>query len=343
MDQIMTNATQTSNNCVFVSGATGLLGSHVVRELVARNYSVKAFVEYNANTATINGLKNLEICYGTILDADALVRESAKCMYIIHVAASTCVFPSRNKLVKEINVTGTKNMIEAALRNNTKRMIHVGSANTFGYSSIDNPGNETLPFCCGKFKLDYIDSKFEAHQEVLNAVNEKQLPAIIVCPTFMLGKYDSKPGSGALVASIYNNTLPGYTKGGKNYVHVNDVAIAIVNALHMGKIGESYILGHQNLNYKEAFELIAKSTGRKAPQLCLPKWLTVFYGATNELFCKAVGITPKVTLAIARIGNEGFYYDSRKAIRELKMPQTPIDVAVRDCFLWLKENNLLNK
>ena len=339
----MTSATCLSNSCVFVSGATGLLGSHVVRELVARNYSVKAFVEYDTNTATINGLKNLEICYGTILDADALVRESAECAYIIHIAASTCVFPSRNKLVKEINVSGTKNMIEAALKNNAKRMIHVGSANTFGYSGIDNPGYEALPFCCRKFKLDYIDSKFEAHQEVLNAVYNKQLPAIIVCPTFMLGKYDSKPGSGALVASIYNNTLPGYTKGGKNYVHANDVAIAIVNALHMGKIGEAYILGNQNLNYKEAFELIAKTTGCKAPLVCLPKWLTVFYWATNELFCKVIGKTPKVTLAIARIGNEGFYYDSRKAISELKMPQTPVDVAVRDCFLWLKENNLLNK
>jgi dihydroflavonol-4-reductase len=340
---ITSNTTVPNNGSVFISGATGLLGSHVVRELIKRTYRVKAFVEPSTNTSTIIGFSDLEICYGNILDPEAVVRASKGCDYIIHVAASTSVFPSRNKLVKEVNVTGTKNIIEAALKNGIKRMIHVGSANTFGYNTINLPGNETVPFCCGKFKLDYIESKYEAHQEVIHAVRKRNLPAIIVCPTFMLGKYDSKLGSGALVASIYNNSLPGYTKGGKNYVHANDVAIAIVNALNKGKIGESYILGHQNLNYKEAFELIAKTIGCKAPSVCLPKWLTVFYGATNELICKTIGKTPKVTLAIARIGNEGFYYDSSKAVRELEMPQTPIDVAVRDCFLWLKENNLLNK
>jgi len=327
---------------VFLTGAEGLLGNHVTRELISRNNHVKVLIESGKSNNTLVGLENMTFCYGNILDAKYIERETRDCNYIIHAAASISVYPSKNPLVQEINFTGTKNIISAAIKNKTKKVIHVGSANSFGFGTLMYPGNETTPFNCGKFNLDYIDSKYLAHQEVLNAIKTYSLPAIVVCPTFMLGKYDSKPGSGALVASIYNKSLPGYSKGGKNYIYVNDVAVAIVNALELGRIGESYILGHQNLTYKDAFELIARTIGVKAPSLGIPKWIITLYGGANQFICELLNKTPRVTYSIARISNETFYYDSSKAVNELKLPQTPIDVAVKECFEWLKENNLLN-
>lgn len=329
------------NSMVFLTGAEGFLGNHITRELLSRNYSVKALVEPGKSNLTLKGLNNVTVCYGNILDETFINEATANCDYIIHAAANTSIYPARNPRVKEINVNGTKNIIAATIKNKPKKLIHVGSVNSFGYGTLSFPGNETVPFNCAKFHLDYIESKYLAHQEVLKAVKSNQIPAVIVCPTFMLGKYDSKPGPGALIVSAYNNNLPGYTNGGRNYVYVNDVAAAIVNALVLGRIGESYILGHQNLNYKDSFELIARTIGVKSPTIHIPDNIIIVYGAINEFICKLLKIIPKVTYAIAQISTEGFYYDSSKAVTELNMPQTPIDIAIKECFTWLKENNLL--
>jgi dihydroflavonol-4-reductase len=328
---------------VFLTGAGGLLGSHITRELLLRNYSVVAFVEVGKETKTLNGLTDVSFVYGDILNSKEILLASQGCDYIIHAAANTSIIPARSQKIIDINIIGTQNIIDAALQNKTERLIYIGSASSFGYGSIKNPGNETRPYDSAKFGLDYMDSKYEAHQKVISAVKNKSLPAVILCPTFMLGKYDSKPGSGAMVVSIHGQKLPGYSKGGRNYIYAADVAVAVVNAIEHGQIGESYILGNQNLNYKNAFSLIAKTIGVKAPGVRLPGPIVLVYG----LLCAAISRVAKknmpVNFAMARIANEGFYYSSHKAIKELRLPQTPINIAVRECYDWLKKESLLNK
>lgn len=328
---------------VFVTGANGLLGSHITRELLLRNYSVVAFIESGKEPSTLLGLNNVTFIYGDILNKEAVEFSSKNCDYIIHAAANTTVIPARSQKINDINIVGTQNIINAAIKNNVARLIYVGSANTFGYGCFKNPGNENKPYSCGKFGLDYMDSKLKAHQHILESVKTQNLPAVIVCPTFMLGKYDSKPGSGAMVVSVHDQKLPGYSKGGRNYIYVADVAVAIVNAIEFGKIGEAYILGNQNLNYKSAFSLIAKTIGVRAPKIGMPGPVVLLYG----LFCAGVSKLLKkqmpINLPMAKIANEGFYYDCSKAINELKLPQTPIEVAIKDCYFWLKQEGLLNK
>jgi dihydroflavonol-4-reductase len=328
---------------VFLTGASGLLGSHITRELLLRNYSVVAFIEKGKEPATLRGLNDVRFVYGNILNKKEVIAASKNCNYIIHAAASTAVMPARSQIINEINIWGTQNIINAAISNETERLLYIGSANTFGYGTINAPGNESSPFCGGKFGLDYIDSKYEAHQHVLNSIKYNRLPAIILCPTFMLGKYDSKPGSGAMVASIHNKKLPGYSSGGRNYVYAADVAVAVVNAIELGKIGESYILGNKNLNYKNAFELIAKTIGVKAPAVSLPKSFVLFYGILCSALIKLTKKPMTVNFQMARIANEGFYYDCSKAVKELMLPQTPIDIAVSECYNWLKNHGQLNK
>ena len=328
---------------VLLTGASGLLGSHIVRELLLRNYSVVAFVEAGKEPSTLSGLNDVVFVYGNILNRNEVVAASKNCDYIIHAAASTAVIPARSQTTNDINITGTQNIIYAALTHSVKKLIYVGSANTFGYGTFKNPGNETSPFCGNKFGLDYIDSKFEAHQRVLNAVKYNNLPAVIVCPTFMLGKYDSKPGSGAMVVSVHSEKLPGYSPGGRNYVYVSDVAVAVVNAIELGKTGESYILGNKNMDYKTAFNLIAETIGVKAPPIKMPGFIVLAYGAFCSLLTFVLKKPMPVNFQMARIANEGFYYDCSKAVNELKLPQTKIEIAVSECYSWLKTNNLLSK
>jgi dihydroflavonol-4-reductase len=328
---------------VLLTGANGLLGSHITRELLLRNYSVVAFVEKGSEPKTLSGLSDVSFIYGNILNREEVLSAAENCDYIIHAAACTNVIPARAQFINDVNISGTQNVINAALTHNIKKLIYIGSANTFGYGSLEDPGNETKPFSGEKFGLDYIDSKFEAHQRVLRAVKYNDLPAVILCPTFMLGKYDSKPGSGAMVVSVHSEKLPGYSAGGRNYVYVADVAVAVVNSFELGKIGESYILGNKNMDYKTAFGLIAKTIGSKAPLLKMPKLAVLSYGALCSLVSSVFKKPMPVNFQMARIANEGFYYDCTKAVTELRMPQTQIDIAVSECFSWLKKQNLLVK
>lgn len=328
---------------VFVTGADGLLGSNLTRVLISRNYEVLAFVEAGRKPETIMGLQGVRFVEGNLLNAQAISDAIGGCDYVIHVAAITNLFPSRSPIMVKINVDGTNNIIEACIKHNIKRLVYVGSASTFGGGSIEKPGDENTPFGGTKYGLDYLDTKFTAHVNVVNACRTRGLNAVIACPTFMFGKYDSKPGPGAMLIALKDGKIPGYTSGGKNYVHVNDVAIGIANALEMGRVGESYILGNVNLNYKDAFSLMAETIGAKAPRIKLPDWATLGYGALNSMLFSLFKITPTVSYPMAQLSIADLYYSPAKAIKELQLPQTPLKKAIADCYDWMKERDMLEK
>jgi dihydroflavonol-4-reductase len=233
-------------------------------------------------------------------------------------------------------------VIAACLKHHIKRLIYVGTANSFSYgSSIDTPGIEDTPYISVKYGVDYMDSKFKAQQLILEAVKKDGLQAIVVNPTFMIGPYDSRPSSGAMILAIYNKKVPGYTNGGKNYVAVKDVATAMANAISMGRIGECYILGNVNLTFKEAFDLIAKTIGVKGPTLGLPNMIVRLYGAASSFFAKLFKFQPAVTRELASISCDRHYYSCEKARKELQLPQTPLEIAIKECYDWFKENGYL--
>jgi dihydroflavonol-4-reductase len=190
--------------------------------------------------------------------------------------------------------------------------------------------------------MDYMDSKYEAHK-IVKSFSKEGLPVIIVNPTFMLGPYDSAPSSGAMILGLYNGKVPGYVPGGRNYVCVKDVAVGISNALTMGRYGESYILGNRNLDYKEAFLLMANELKVKIPIRRIPGWFMITYG----LICSWLGIVfrkrPAVSYNLALISCDEHYFSSAKAVEELKLPQTPIEEGIREAMIWFKENNYLKK
>ncbi|MBK9192635.1 MAG: hypothetical protein IPM77_14675 [Crocinitomicaceae bacterium] len=178
---------------------------------------------------------------------------------------------------------------------------------------------------------------------VLEAVKNNDLNAVVVHPTFMIGPYDSRPSSGEMILGVYKRKIPGYTLGGKNFVPVKDVAVGIANAIQMGKKGECYILGGENLTYYEAFNKMAAVLEVKPPRLKLPSDLVITLGWINSVMAKIFRYKPGLTYQLARLATGNHYYSSKKAIVELAFPQTPIENAIKECKEWFEQNGYLKK
>ncbi len=323
---------------VLVTGSDGLLGSNLVRELIIRNYEVYGFVENGKSTMTLEGLRIKKI-EGNILNEYDVLEATFGMDVVIHCAANTSMFPARQTIVNRVNINGTNNLIKACQVNKVKRMIYVGTANSFGSGNLDNLGSEENLYTASRYGLDYMDSKYKAQLNVLKKAREEGFDALVVNPTFMIGPYDSRPTSGTMVLGIYHKKVPGFPAGGKNFIYVKDAAVAIANAITIGKKGECYILGSENLSYKQAFEKIAKITGVTAPKIRLAKNITFTYGTINSVFARIFGKKPTVSKEMAILSNEFHYYSSEKAQRELQMPQTSIEIAFKECFDWFVDNN----
>lgn len=326
---------------VLVTGPDGVLGSNLVRELIGREYNVSVLLEPGKDPITLKGLP-IQTFYGNILDKEALDQAFIGKDVVLHCAASTSMFPARSEIVNKVNIDGTQNIIDAALKHSIKRMVYVGTANSFGNgTTLDNLGKEGDPYTSAKYGVDYMNSKYKAQNIVLKAVAEHGLPAIVVNPTFMIGPYDSRPSSGAMILAIHKEKVPGYASGGKNFVAVKDVAFAMANAIEMGRIGECYILGNANLSYKQAFDLIANTLNVKPPSRKLSAFMVTSYGALNSFFARIFNYYPGVTKELSIISCENHFYSVEKARQELKLPQTPIETAVTECYNWFVENGYI--
>ena len=326
---------------VFVTGPDGLLGSNIVRELLDRKCDVRAMVLPGRDPMTLKGLP-IEVVYGDITKKEDVIELSKGCDFFINVAAITDMWPSRGEIYFRINVKGTENAIEAVLANKMKRMVHIGSASSFGYGTIENPGNETTPFKSAKYKVDYIESKKLGQEKVIQAVKERGLPAIVVCPTFMMGPYDSKPSSGAMIIAIIKGKMPAFSSGGKNWVYVKDVSRGVCNALTLGRDGEAYILGGENLTYVDAVKRISVAVGqKKIPRFVAPDLFLKLFGLLGTISGAITKKAPALTINLAKIACDGHYFSPKKAIEELRMPQTPIEVGVKEAQQWFIDNGYL--
>ena len=325
---------------VLVTGANGFLGRHLVAELLRRGYPVRALVRPGGSAGgPLPPLQALPIEVGELdltqaVDNKVLDELSSGCGAIIHAAALAQVNPARSAAVWATNLGGTEQALRLARKGGVERLVYVGTANVFGFGTKQRPGDETRPYAGRRYGLDYMDSKRAATDRVLAAVAREQLPAVLVHPTFMLGPGDARPTSGALLLALRAGRLPGYPWGGKNYVHVADVAAAAVNALTRGRVGESYILGNKNFSYYEAFGLMAGVLGVAAPRWPVPPPLATLYGALCAAQARLTGRLAQANPAMVAVANDGHYFTPAKARRELALAQTPISQAVAEAFAW---------
>jgi len=325
---------------VLVTGPDGLLGSNLVRELLGRGFSVRALIQPKSRSHTLDGLP-IERCDGDILDPSSLKEAIRDREVVFHCAALTNLWPPRAPWITEVNVEGTRNILKAVMNSPVKRLVHVGSASSFGFGPKENPGTEESPYLSGRFHMAYMDSKHTAQEMVRQHAQEGKLDAVIVNPTFMIGPFDSGPSSGELILGFIKRKLPFYPPGGRNFVHARDAAKGMIAALEKGRIGENYILGHQNLSYQEFFSKVASIAGIKPPKLQAPKPLILLAGLAGSAFGTISGRTPLISYMMAKISCLGNYYSPAKAVRELGLPQTPIETAIEDAYRWFKDNGYL--
>jgi len=326
---------------ILLTGANGFLGCNLIDELGSRKYRIRAFVGPGNTEINLDG-KVAEVCRGDILNKNALQDAAEGCDAIIHAAAVTSIWPPRNELQRRININGTANVMEIARRAGVRRVVYVGSAASFGYGNKELPGDETQAYRGGIYKLDYFDSKYQAQTLVLRAVQRGDVPAVVVNPTYMFGPYDAKPGSGTLILGTYHQKIPAGGTGGRNYVSVKDVAVGITNALEMGTVGECYILGNENLSFRELFEKISSVIGKPASKVTYPVWLGKIAGLAGSIYGRMFKVMPALTLVLVKMALAEHYYTARKAVQALQLPQTPVEVAIDEAFKWFRDNGYLD-
>ena len=221
-------------------------------------------------------------------------------------------------------------------------MIYVSSAAVFGFGSKEHPGNESDIIKSPFSDSLYIRSKAAGQQLILNAAQNSSTDFIVVNPSFMIGAYDSKPSSGKIIQMSYGKRLVFVPPGGKNFVHVKDVAIGICNAIENGRNGECYLLANENLTYAEFFKMVEKSSGNKSFHIPIPASLLKASGFLASILCKC-GMKSSFNWINANILCVGNYYTNEKAINELKMPVTPIRLAVEDAISWFTKTGVVSK
>jgi dihydroflavonol-4-reductase len=325
---------------VFLTGPDGMLGSSICRELLKQGYDVRALCLPDRKNKNIRGLP-VEYVTGNILDSEKLERVMKGCQVVVHCAARVSVWPRRDPLINLVNIDGTRNVMRAAENTGVQKMIHIGSASSFGFGSMEHPGDENSVYNGWTYGMDYLDSKYFAQKLLLERHRETGFPVVIIAPTYMIGPYDSAPSSGKVLISLYNGSMKYFGKGGKNFVCSTDVARATVNAIWKGRTGECYISGNQNLSYGEffsrAFGILGMEKGlQKAPDI-----LVLGAGLVSSVMARIGGIPPKFSYGMARISQAEQYFSPAKARLELGMPQTPIDDGIRQCFQWFRENQYI--
>lgn len=318
---------------VLLTGANGLLGANTARALLKMGYQIKAIVRPNADISTIMELP-IEIFYGSILNLADLEQAMAGCQAIVHIAAKTHQAPSRLKFFWKANVTATSYLIELAKRKKAKRFIFISTCNTIQAGTRSQAAKESNPFPIWMRRSGYAYSKYIAENLVLDAVKSSQLPAVILNPAFMLGSYDCKPSSGQIFNWMKKQLIV-CPSGGKSFIHVQDAAIAVANALSIGKIGQRYILSHKSMSYKEFFNKAALFSQHKHFILVLPKPALLLFGLIGSVLNRIGFSKFALNYTNARMLAMDNVYSPNKAIKDLGLPQTSIKEAIRDAKEWL--------
>ncbi|MFH1150219.1 MAG: NAD-dependent epimerase/dehydratase family protein [Actinomycetota bacterium] len=319
-----------------VTGADGLLGSHLVRRLLDRGMTVRAMIEPGSDSPTLQGL-DVEKRTCDLLAADPGLAEALRgCDFVFHCAAVTDMWADP-RLAWEVNLEGTRKVLDACLVNGTGRLVHIGSASSFAFGPSDRPGDETGPFPDVYRGTAYMESKHRAMQLVFEYVERRGLDAVVVAPTFMLGAYDRRPSGGELIRQFVKRGLKYVSPGGRNFANAGDVAEAAVLALAKGKAAEAYIAGGWNMRYIDFFDAVARTAGVDPPRRVLPGPLVMAAGAAGSAFSGLTRRRAVINWKMAKFSCCDTYYSSDRARDELGMTFTPVERAIEDSVESLRE------
>jgi dihydroflavonol-4-reductase len=331
---------------ILVTGGTGFVGSAVIRALLSHGLApgssfagarVRALVREGTPRANLDGLP-IELVEGDLRDASSLERAMRGVDALFHVAADYRLWaPDPEEIVRN-NLSGTRNIMEAALRQKVARIVYTSSVATLapqgGGRSADETCNLTPERAIGAYKR----SKVVAERLVQAMVMERGLPAIIVNPSTPIGPRDIKPTpTGRVIVEAANGRIPAYVDTSLNLAHVDDVAAGHLAAFEHGRIGELYILGGENVGLARMLGEIAHLVGRRAPLFAIPRAAIYPVAVMAETLARFTGREPFVTRDALRMAKYHMRFTSAKAERDLGYRARPFAEGLADAIAWFRQ------
>jgi dihydroflavonol-4-reductase len=316
-----------------VTGATGFIGSHVASALLARGLQVRALVRPGRSAERLRE-RGVDVAYGDLLDRDSVRRALEECDYLFHVAALYTFSAPDPMLVYRTNVEGTRTILEAS--GHLKKIVYTSTVGALGVHPDGTPADEGVPVTENDLVGTYKKSKFRA-EAVARDLAARGFPIVIVNPTAPVGPGDVKPTpTGRMIVDYMAGRMKAYVDTGLNLVAVEDVAEAHCLAAERGRVGERYILGGVNLHLKEIFQSLGRITGIPAPRLRIPHWIPLTAAFVNTAAAHLIGRSPSLSFEQVRLSTKFMYFDGRKAVAELGMPQSSPVAALERAVDWFR-------
>jgi dihydroflavonol-4-reductase len=319
-----------------VTGASGFLGSHVARQLVARGDDVRVLMRPSSTNRAVADL-SLEYVTGDLRDPASLERALAGIKTVFHVAADYRLWARKSRDIYDSNVGGTKNLLEAAKRAGIEKFIYTSTVATI---AVDRPELPTETTDAGLEEMvgHYKRSKWMAEREALNAA-KNGLPVIVAMPTTPVGAGDWKPTpTGKIIVDFLNGKLPGYVETGLNFVGAEECAAGHLQVAEKGKVGERYLLGGENLTLKQMLDVLAKITGLPAPAWKIPHSLALGVAYMSTAFSRLVGGEPQIPVEGVKIARHRMFVDCSRAQRELGFQPGSVAAALERAVRWYGAN-----
>jgi len=324
-----------------VTGATGFIGFHVARLLSRKSFEVRALVRKDCDVTALRRL-GIELIYGDVRDFNSVCAAAAGCAQVYHLAADYRLWVPDPAAMYAINVEGTKNVMQACRAMAVEKIIYTSSVGVLACSRDGAVADEQTPSQLSDMVGHYKRSKFLAEQQVRDFIGQG-LPVVIVNPSTPVGPHDIKPTpTGQIIVDFLSGRIPAYLDTGLNFVDVTDVAAGHWLASLHGKVGERYILGNRNMTLREFFQTLAGITGRSAPRFRLPYFPVLMAAYASDALARFIMHSPpRIPLPGVKMARKYMFFDAAKAVRDLHMPQSPIEKSLQSAVLWFRENNYI--
>jgi len=330
-----------SGDPVLVTGATGFVGSAVLRALVARGAEVRVLARPTSPRLNLVGAA-CDVVVGDMTDPAAMASAMVGVRYLFHVAADYRLWARDPGELRRANIEGARVVMEAALAAGVVRIVYTSSVATLRAPDGPTVVDETAALPDGEGVGAYKQSKVAAERLVEAMVAELGLPAVIVNPSTPIGPRDIKPTpTGRMVVEAATGRIPAFVDTGLNLVHVDDVAEGHILALEQGRIGERYILGGADLSLRQMLADIAALTGRKAPTLALARAPLYPLALVAEGVARLTGRAPMLTRDALDMAAHHMFFSSAKAQAELGYRARPHTEALADALAWFGDNGYL--
>lgn len=318
-----------------VTGATGFVGQWLTKFLIRQGLAVKVFCRDPSKAP-----HNIEVVQGDICNAEVLVKAISGVDVVYHVAGFVGYSKKHLKIMQDVNVQGTQNVIDACIKNHTQRLIHISSVSAIGASLTPNVLNEDSDFSIQHLQLGYFQTKKQAEDLVKKYVKSGKINAVILNPATIYGAGDMKKSSRRMQLKVAKGHFPFYPPGGVNVIDIESVVKAIYTATQKGISGERYILAGENILIKDLFKIIAKMTNKRPPFLPIPKPFLRLLGVLGDVLEKS-GKNPPITSEIAWMSTLFHWFDSSKAQAELDLKPQPAHIAIKNSIDWAIQNHLV--